>query len=74
MKAQFQFMERIQNAANDAQETRASQQQAQAAANDQTTCPGSQLGEVQPISRNQSISSLHSDDSDIEIISRSQCR
>lgn len=56
MKAQFtQFMELIQNAANDAREARANQQQAQAAANDQTTCPGSQLGEVQPISRDQSL-------------------
>ncbi|NUX01841.1 hypothetical protein GO685_05170 [Wolbachia endosymbiont of Madathamugadia hiepei] len=36
--------------------------------------PGSKLNKVQPISRDQSMSSSHSDDSDIEIISRSQCR
>ncbi|MDR3131481.1 MAG: hypothetical protein LBU02_00025 [Rickettsiales bacterium] len=35
--------------------------------------PGSKLNKVQPISRDQSMSSSHSDDSDIEIISRSQC-
>ncbi|BET31384.1 MULTISPECIES: leucine-rich repeat domain-containing protein [Wolbachia] len=41
------------------------------ATNDQ---PSSELSEVQQISHGQLLSSLHSDDSDIEVISRSQCR
>ncbi|WP_250295882.1 hypothetical protein [Wolbachia endosymbiont of Oedothorax gibbosus] len=53
-------------AANDQQQESCTQ-----AANDQ---PNSKLGEVHPISRSQSLNSLHSDDSDIEVISKSQCR
>ncbi|WP_341823146.1 hypothetical protein [Wolbachia endosymbiont (group A) of Clivina fossor] len=42
--------------------------------NDDQSRPSSKLDEVPPISRSQSMNSLHSSDSDVEIISRSQCR
>ncbi|WP_353274124.1 AAA family ATPase [Wolbachia endosymbiont (group A) of Ennomos erosarius] len=42
--------------------------------NNDQPCPSSSLSEVPPISRSQSLNSLHSDDNDIEVISKSQCR
>ncbi|MGL9779436.1 MAG: hypothetical protein ACR5K5_04215 [Wolbachia sp.] len=36
--------------------------------------PSSKLGEVPPMLRSQSLNSLHSDNSDIEVINKSQCR
>ncbi len=50
-----------------------SQQQPANQADDQPD-PSSELSGVQPISRSQSLDSSHSNDSDVEIISRSQCR